>query len=62
MKNIIDYKQCIILWHVNDLKTSNVDPAIISGLLFDIDASYGKIKKVITMLDKFHKYLGMAIE
>ena len=37
MNKIIDNKQCTILWHVYDLKTSHVDPAIVSSVLFDID-------------------------
>ena len=45
MNNIIENKQCIILWHVNRLKTSHVDPSIISSVLYDIDAEYGKICK-----------------
>ena len=28
MKKIIDNKQCTILWHIDDLKTSHVDPAV----------------------------------
>ena len=34
MNNIIDDKQCTTLLHVCDLKTSNVDPAVISNILF----------------------------
>ena len=45
MNKIIDDKQCNILCKVDDLKTSHVDPAIISRVLADIDAKYGKIEK-----------------
>ena len=45
MNNIVDYKKCTILWHVDDLKTSHVDPAVISSIIVDIDAEYGKIEK-----------------
>ena len=38
MNKIIDSKQCTILWHVDDLKTSHVDPAVVSRILADIDA------------------------
>ena len=31
MKNITDNKKCTILWHDNYLKTSHVDPAVVSG-------------------------------
>ena len=43
MNKIIDNKKCTILWHVDDLKTSHVEPAVVSSVLADIDAEYGKI-------------------
>ena len=45
MNKIIDEKQLTILWNVDDLKTSHVDPTIISSILADIDVEYGRIKK-----------------
>ena len=62
MNKIIDNKQSIILWHVDDLKTSHVNPAIISGVITDIDAEYGKIEKIVITRGKVHKYLGMIID
>ena len=43
MNKIINKNQCTILWHVDDLNTSHVNPAVISRVLADIDAEYGKI-------------------
>ena len=62
MKKIIDNKQYTILWHADDLKTSHVDPAVISSVLADIDAEYGKIAKMTITRGKVHKYLGMTID
>ena len=62
MNKIIDYKQCTLLWHVDDLKTSHVDPVVISSVLSDIDAEYGKIAKMTIMRGKVHKYLSMTID
>ena len=62
MNNIIDEKQCIILLHVNDLKTPHVDPDVIYRILADIDAEYGKISKMTITWGKVHKCLGMAID
>ena len=62
MNKIIDNKQCNILWHINDMKTSHVDPAVISSVLSDIDAEYGKIEKMTITRGKVHKYLGMTID
>ena len=62
MNKIIDNKKCTILWHVDDLKTSHVEPAVVSSVLADIDAEYGKISKMTIMRGKAHKYLGMTID
>ena len=45
MNNIIDDKKCTILWHFYYLNISHVDPAVVSRVLADIDAEYGKIEK-----------------
>ena len=62
MNKIIDENQCTILWYVDDLKTSHVDPAVVSSVLADIDAEYGKISKMTITRGKVHKYLGMIID
>ena len=46
MNKIIDNKQFSILWHIDDLKTSHVDPSVVSGVLAYIYAEYGKIAKM----------------
>ena len=62
MNKIIDDKQCTILWNFDDLKKSIVDPAVISRILADIDAEYGKIAKMTITRGKVHKYLRMTID
>ena len=62
MNKIIDNKQCTILCHVDDLKTSNVDPSVVYSVPADIDAEYGKIAKVTITRGKVHKYLRMTID
>ena len=62
MNKIIDNKQCTIIWNVDDLKTSNVDHAVFSSVLADIDAEYGKISKMTITQGKVHKYLGMTMD
>ena len=37
INKIVNDKQCTILWHVDDLNISHVDPEIISRVLADID-------------------------
>ena len=62
MNKIIDNKQCAILWHFDDLKTSHVDPALVSIVLAEIGVEYGNIAKMTITRGKVHKYLGMAID
>ena len=62
MNKIIYDKQCTIIWHVDNLKTSHVDSAVISSVLADIDAECGNIAKMTTMRGKLHKYLGITID
>ena len=46
MNKTVNDKQCTIIWHVDDLKISHIDPDIVSRVLADIDAEYGKITKM----------------
>ena len=62
MNKIIDNKQCTILWHIYDLKTSHADPAVVFIFLADVDVEYGKISKMTITRGKVHKYLGTNID
>ena len=62
MNKIIDDKQCTILWHVDDLKTSHVDPAVVYRVLADIYWEYWRIAKMTITQGKVHKYLNMIID
>ena len=62
INKIIDNKQCATLWHVDDLKISHIDPTVVSIVLADIDAEYGKISKMTITRGKVHRYLGMPID
>ena len=61
MSKIVDDNKCTILWHVDDLNTSHVDPAVISSVLAGIYAEYGKIAKMTITRGKVHICLGMTI-
>jgi hypothetical protein len=39
---MIDGKQCTILWHVDDLKTSHVDGMLNTTMIGLIDQEFGK--------------------
>ena len=62
MNKIIDNKQFTVIWHVDDLKTSHVDPEVVSRVLDDIDTEYGRISKMTFTRGKVHKYFRMNID
>ena len=61
-EKIVKSKQCNILWQVDDLKMSHVDPEILPSVPYEIDAEHVNIVKTITTWGKIHNYLGMTID
>ena len=53
--NTIYNKQCTILWNVNHLKTSHVEPAVVSSILAEIDVEYGNIAEMTITRGRVHK-------
>ena len=62
MNKMINGKQCTILWHVDDLKISHVDPTVVSMVLKKINDKYGRETPITTTRGKEHDYLGMLID
>jgi Reverse transcriptase (RNA-dependent DNA polymerase) len=58
----IDGKQCTILWHVDDLKISHVDEAVVTKILEILNERYGKITPLVVTRGKIHDYLGMTLD
>ena len=59
---MIDGKQCTILWHVDDLKLSHVDPKVIDKIIEQLEKEYGKVGKMTVRRGKVHNYLGMTLD
>lgn len=59
---MVNGKQCTIIWHVDDLKISHVDPDIIEEIVKKISDKYGKEDPVTVNRGKTHDYLGMTID
>ena len=55
-------EQDYILWYVNDLNSSHVDPTNISIILADIDAEHGKVSIITIKRCKVHKHLKTTID
>jgi hypothetical protein len=58
----INGKQFTILWHVDDLKLSHVDPDVVSQVLDKINTRYGKEVPITITRGKVHDYLGMVLD
>ena len=56
---IINSKQCIILWHVADLKISHEDPAEVTKIIKMMSSEFGKEAPLTVRRGKIHAYLGM---
>lgn len=54
----IDGKQCTIVWYVDDMKVSHVDPTVVDSIIAKVEAEYGEMTK---MRGKAHEFLGMHI-
>ena len=59
---IIYGKQCNIVWHVDDLKISHVDPDFVTAVISDIQKEYVNTDTVTFTHGKVHNYLGMKID
>jgi hypothetical protein len=65
---MVDRKQCTVVWHVDDLKISHVDPKVVTTILNLLDGRYGqgivggKRTPFTVTRGKIHNYLGMTLD
>jgi hypothetical protein len=59
---MVNGKQCTVLWHVDDLKISHVDPAVVESLLDLLNGVCGKLSPLVTTRGKTHDCLGMTLD
>jgi hypothetical protein len=55
-------KQCTILWHVDDLKISHVNPNAVTEVIQLLEEEFGKEAPLTKMRGKVHDYLGMTLD
>jgi hypothetical protein len=64
----INGKQCTIVWHVDDLKVTHVDPVVVTTILNLLDGKYGqeivggKRAPLTITRGTVHDYLGMTLD
>jgi hypothetical protein len=61
MNKDINGKQCTVLWHVDDLKISHVDPKVVTSIIDMLEAEFGREAPLTKTRGKIHEYLGMTI-
>ena len=60
---MINEKQCtILLWHMDDLKISHEDPAVVTNIIRQLTDKNGKVTPMESTCGKIHEYLGMTID
>ena len=59
---MIDGSQCTILWHVDDLKISHIDPTVVENIIDMLNERYGKETPMTVTRGRVHDYLGMTLE
>jgi hypothetical protein len=59
---IIDGKQCTIIWHVDDLKISHVEPNVVNDIITLFEREFGKEAPLTVQRGRVHDYLGMCLD
>ena len=62
MNKVINGKQCTIVWHVDDLKISHVDPEVVTEMIKILEKEFAKHKPLTVRRGDLHDYLGMTID
>ena len=62
VNKVINGKQCTIGWHVDDLKISHVDKAVVEEIITKMNDRYGKESPISVHRGPIQEYLGMTID
>ena len=62
INKIINGKQCTIIWHVDDLKISHVDAAVVTSIIDKLSKEVGKHADLTITRGDVHDYLGMTLD
>ena len=62
VNKIINGKQCTIVWHVDNLMISHVDPNVVTDILEKLSSKYGEMMPLSLNRGYKHEYLGMVFD
>jgi hypothetical protein len=53
---------CTVLWHIDDLKISHVDPKVVTSILVQLSLEFGTAAPLTVHRGKLHEYVGMTLD
>ena len=59
---MVNGKQLTIVWHVDNLKISHVDPNVVTDVINKLSDRFGKEAPMNISRGKVHDYLGMTLD
>ena len=59
---MVNGRQLMVLWHVDDLKISHVDDVVVTNLVDQLELEFGKEAPLTVTHRKVHDYLGMTLD
>ena len=59
---VINGSQFTIMWHVDDLKMSHIDPRVLDAFVGDLNQVIGKESLVVVHKGPRHDYLGITLD
>ncbi len=62
MNKMFDGKQCTVLWHVDNLKISHMDLAVVTEVIKLLEKAFGIEAPLTKTHGKVHDYLGMTLD
>ena len=58
----INGSQCMLAWHVDDIKASHKDPKVVDWIIDTLKKEYGNEAPLTVSRGKIHSYLGMQLD
>ena len=62
MNKIVNGEQLTVVWHVDDMKISHKEQAVVEAFIDDLNSVYGTKEEVSVNIGKVQDYLGMTID
>jgi hypothetical protein len=61
VNKLINSKQCTLIWHVDNVKISHAEKAVVENIPKELNNKFGKNSLIRTTRGKVLEYLGITI-